>query len=127
MCELFFLRLDDASPQIKIKLLSWRRMRKAANEGFSKSLAKKFHEKQMSEAVILACDCLVKPAQVDKHLRRAAASMVLSVVYGCPTIMSEQDQTIKAANDFASRLTSAAYPGAYLVEFLPWMRHIPSR
>jgi hypothetical protein len=102
-------------------------MRRAANDGFSKTLAKRYHEKQMSEAVLLAFDCLVKPAQWDNHYRRAAASMILSVVYGSPAIISEQDHTIQAINDFSSRLTRAAYPGAYLVEFLPWMRHIPSR
>jgi hypothetical protein len=102
-------------------------MRKAANEGFSKSSVKRFYEKEVTEAVLLACDCLVKPAQLDKHFRRAAASMVLSVVYGMPAITSEQDRTVEVVNDFANRLTSAAYPGAHLVEFLPWMRHIPSR
>ena len=112
---------------MKIKFPSWRRMRKAADEGFSKSSVKRFYEKQMTEAVLLACDFLVKPAQWDKHFRRAAASMILSVVYGHPAITSEQDPTIEAVNDFSSRITRAAYPGTYLVEFFPWMRHIPSR
>ena len=107
--------------------LSWRRMRKAANEGFGKGSVKRFYEKQMTEAVLLAHDCLEKPAQWGHHYRRAAASMNLSVVYGCPPIMSEEDHTIKLVNDLANRITRAAYPGTYLVEFFPWMRHIPSR
>jgi hypothetical protein len=102
-------------------------MRKAANEGFSKTSVKGFYERQISEAVLLACDCLVKPTQKDQYFRRAAASMILSVVYGRPTITSEQDHTVEVINNFADRLTRAAYPGAYLVEFFPWMRYIPSR
>jgi len=102
-------------------------MRKAANEGFSKGSVKRFYEKQTAEAVLLACDCLGKPAQWDQHFRRAAASMILSVVYGHAPITSEQDHNVVAINDFATRLTRAAYPGAYLVEFLPWMRYFPSR
>ena len=112
---------------MKTKSLSWNRMRKAANEVFSKGSVKGFHEKQMTEAVLLAYDCLARPAQWGRHYRRAAASMILSVVYGYPPIMSEEDHTIKVVNDFGNRLVRAAHPGTYLVEIFPWMRHIPSR
>ena len=111
---------------MKTTSLSWRRMRKAANEGFGKGSVKRFYEKQMTEAVLLAHDCLVRPAQRGHHYRRAAASMILSVVYGYPPIISE-NHTIKLVNDLSRRLTRAAHPGTYLVEFLPWMRHTPSR
>jgi len=101
-------------------------MRKAADEKFAKSLVKGFRKKETAEAVILANDWLFAPAKWDWHLRRASASMTLSAVYGYPTITSEQDQTVKMINDFSMRLTAAAYPGAHLVEFFPWLRHVPS-
>ena len=102
-------------------------MRKAAHEGLNKGVVKVFHETQTKEALLLAAGGLAEPAQWDKHLRRAAASMVLSVVYDQPTIKSEQDRNVKLINDFVQRLTRAAYPGAHLVEFFPWMLYIPSR
>jgi hypothetical protein len=102
-------------------------MRKAAHEGLNKSVVKDFHETQTKEALLLAAGGLAEPAQWDKHIRRAAASMVLSVVYDRPTVKSEQDQTIKLINDFTQRLTISAIPGAHLVEFFPWMQYIPSR
>ncbi|KAH9065324.1 cytochrome P450 [Lactarius vividus] len=105
----------------------WRRMRKAAHEGLNKGAAKDFHGTQIKEALILASDGLSNPTEWDKHLRRAAASMVLSVVYDQPTIKPGQDHNVKLINDFVQRLTRAAYPGAHLVEFFPWMRYIPSR
>ncbi|KAF8271997.1 cytochrome P450 [Lactarius quietus] len=105
----------------------WRRMRKAAHEGLNKGVVKDFHGTQTKEALILASDGLNNPAEWDKHLRRAAASMVLSVVYDQPTIKPGQDHNVRLINDFVQRLTRAAYPGAHLVEFFPWMRYIPSR
>jgi len=105
---------------------AWRRMRKAANEGSSKGSVKRFHEAQTAEAIILACDWLVESAQWDAHFRRAAASMIMSVVYGRPPIMSGQDPSIQVVNEFTERLNRAALPGAHLVEFFTWMRHIPS-
>ncbi len=50
-----------------------------------------------------------------------------SVIYGHASRKHEPDRTIEAYNDFAKRLTISAYPGTYLVESFPWMRHIPSR
>ncbi len=102
-------------------------MRKAAHEGLNKGVVKDFHVTQTKEALILASDGLNSPTEWDKHLRRAAASMVLSVVYDQPTIKPGEDHNVKLINDFVQRLTRAAYPGAHLVEFFPWMRYIPSR
>jgi hypothetical protein len=107
--------------------ISWRRLRRAANVGFVKESVKKFYEKQTTEAVILASDSLANPAQWDQNVRRSAGSTILSVVYGHPPITSETNHTINSIIDFADRITRAAYPGAYLVEYFHWMRHIPSR
>ncbi|KAH9953974.1 cytochrome P450 [Russula dissimulans] len=108
-------------------MTGWRRMRKAAHEGLNKGVVKDFHETQTKEALLLAAGGLAEPAQWDKHLRRSAASMILSVVYDQPTIKSEQDHNIEPLNDFVQRLARAARPGAHLVEFFPWMLYIPSR
>jgi hypothetical protein len=43
------------------KLPSWRRMRRAADEGFSRGSARRFYETQTTEAVFLACGWLDKP------------------------------------------------------------------
>jgi hypothetical protein len=102
-------------------------MRKATSEAFLKESVKQFYETQITEAVVLVSDSLAKPPQWDQNIRRSAASMILSVIYGHPTITSEKHHTVDLINDFGHRLTRAAYPGAHLVEFFHWMRYIPSR
>ena len=102
-------------------------MRRAASERFSKTSVMGFYETQMTEAVILASDFLIGPAQWDQHIRRASASAILSVVYGHPTLESEQENIVVAINDFAERLFKAASIGSHLVHFLPWLRNLPSR
>ncbi|KAI0066946.1 cytochrome P450 [Artomyces pyxidatus] len=104
----------------------WRRMRKASHEGLNRGVAEHFQSTQLYEAVLLALGMLAQPAAWDKHLRRTAASMVMSVTYDTPTIYSEDDPSVKDVNDFVARLTRAALPGAHLVEFFPWMMYIPS-
>jgi hypothetical protein len=81
----------------------------------------------MKEAVLLAGDMLVSPARWDQHFRRASASTTLSVLYGHPTLKSEQDHIVEAINDFGERLSKATLPGAHLVQFFPWLRYLPGR
>ena len=109
-------------------IFSYRRMRKVASEKLSISSVKEFYETQMKEAVVQACDLLDNPAQWDRHFRRTAVSGTLSVVYGHPTLTSEQDHIVRVINDFSNRLFNAASPtGGHLVENFPWLRHLPSR
>ena len=108
--------------------LSYRRMRKAASEKLSTSSVKEFHETQMKEAIVQACDFIDEPARWDRHFRRTAASATLSIVYGHPTLTSEQDHIFREVNNFSERLFNTASPaGGHLVEFFPWLRHLPSR
>ena len=108
-------------------MVSWRRLRKAATDKYSKSSIKGFYETQIREAVLLASDMLVGPKRWDRHFRRAAASATLSIVYGYPTVRSEKDHIVEAIYDFGERLFHAAYMGAHLVQFFPSLRYLPSR
>ena len=105
----------------------WRRMRKAAHEGLNKGVVHNYHRSQATEAILLACGILSRPENWLNHLRRNAASSVMSMVYDHPPIASEDDVTVKNINDFVARLARAALPGAHFVEFFPWMLNIPSR
>jgi hypothetical protein len=99
-------------------------MRKPSNEKLSTNSVKWFHETQMREAIVPACDLLDEPARWDRHFRRTAASTTLSVVYGYPTLTSEQDHIVVVINDLAERLFTTAFIGAHLVDFFPWLRYL---
>jgi hypothetical protein len=100
-------------------------MRKAAKEALNKGAIGSFPEAQINAAIIPACGVLADPAQWDKHVQHAAASMALSTVYDLPTIRPQKDEVVETLNGFSQRI--ATYPGAHLVEFFPWMQYIPSR
>lgn len=104
-------------------------MRKAALFGLRQGREHLFHETQYREGIELALG-LCKESSSDKwddHFRRATASAMVAIIYGKDQILSESDPTIARLNDFISRLTRAALPGAHLVESLPFLRHLPSR
>ncbi|KAJ7123607.1 cytochrome P450 [Mycena epipterygia] len=104
----------------------WRRMRRAVHEGLHKTVVNKFHPIQAKEAILLTHHLLVNPSAWDSHFRRTSASVILSMVYDIPPLLSEHDPKITLINDFVERLVHAAYPGTYLVEYFTWMRYFPT-
>ncbi|EIM82220.1 cytochrome P450 [Stereum hirsutum FP-91666 SS1] len=102
----------------------WRKLRRAGMEGLSKSFVANYHSKQTIEAMYLAHDILLDPLRWDAHCRRSVASVTMSIIYG-NRIASETDPAVRQINDQAARVTSAASPGAHLVQFFPWMQKIP--
>lgn len=108
-------------------MLRWRRMRRAAHEGLNKGIAPKYQPVQYLEGVLLTSGLIARPHEWDRHLRRTAASAIISMVYDKEPILQETDPTIKSVNDFVARLTRAAMPGAHFVEFFTWMKYLPVR
>lgn len=105
---------------------TWRKLRKAAHEGLNRVVSQNFHQTEVTEAVLLTNALLDNPISWEKHIRRAAASFIISLVYDIPYISDEKDPRIKHINDFVGRLVASASPGAHFVEFFPWMLYLPN-
>ncbi|KAI9445682.1 cytochrome P450 [Lactarius psammicola] len=105
----------------------WRRFRRVAVEGFSKSAVQHFHPIQGREAIMLALVLMKNPSTLGKHLQRHAWSIMLSVNYHFPPVDSEDDPIVAGVAKHVERLLHEMQPGTRLVEFFTWMRYIPSR
>ena len=71
-------------------LSSARRMRKASHEAMIKLAGHDLHDYQISEALVLARSGLQNPAAWDTSLRRSAASLMLSALYGEPHVRTSR-------------------------------------
>ena len=49
------------------------------------------------------------------------------MLYDYPTLETENDKTLTEIHAFINRLSTAAVPGASLVDVFPWMMYIPER
>jgi hypothetical protein len=107
--------------------LRFRRFRRAAAEGYSKSATQQFHPIQGREAIMLALALMRNPSTLGKHLQRHTWSIMLSVNYHFPPIDSENDPIVIGVAEHVERLLHEMQLGARLVEFFTWMRYIPSR
>lgn len=105
----------------------WRRFRRVAVEGLSKSVVQKFYPIQGREAIMLALALMKSPSALEKHFQRHAWSIMLSINYHFPPVNSEDDPVVVGVAKHVERLLHEMQPGARLVEFFTWMRYIPSR
>ncbi|KAA1476628.1 cytochrome P450 [Dentipellis sp. KUC8613] len=102
---------------------AWREARKAAHEALNKEAALQYLPMQMTEAVLLAAVLLTNPKDWCHHFQRRAASLMVSMIYDHPPTTAEEagNSTLGVINLIIGRFLHAAKPGAYLVEFFPWM------
>ncbi|KAH9012295.1 cytochrome P450 [Lactarius pseudohatsudake] len=103
----------------------WRRTRRAAHEGLTKLAVRDYHPILRKEATLLSSAILDDQGALELHFQRSSASAILSILYDYPTLEHNDDETLKRIHTFIGRVSEAASPGAYLVELLPWMMHIP--
>lgn len=96
-------------------------------DGFSKSVVPDFYPIQSREALILAFSLIKNPPYPEKHLQRHASSVMLSISYHFPPVDSEDDPVVVGVVNHVERIMDEMQPGARLVEFITWMRYIPSR
>ncbi|KAJ7081461.1 cytochrome P450, partial [Mycena crocata] len=104
----------------------WRKLRKAAHEGLNVRASEAYQPLQEIEAVVLVDNLIKEPDFWDDHLKRSAASTVLTAVYGTRPIESKDDPLVTRINDLMHRLVRATLPGAFLVEIFPAMKMLPT-
>jgi hypothetical protein len=101
-------------------------MRRAAHEALTKAAVQRYYPIQTKEATILVSALLANPENREQHFQRTAASAIMSITYDYPTLTSGKEKAVQDIDrilNWASRATV----GTSLVEFFPWMIHIPQR
>ncbi|KAF9463391.1 cytochrome P450 [Collybia nuda] len=125
----FIMAGEILSGGLNIILLSptdrWRRMRRAGHEGFKARASEKYRPIQELEATRLVTNLINDPENWSNHFNRSAASSILCSVYGRDPIERKDDYIVEKINTMMDRLVHAAFPGAYLVEIFPRMKHLP--
>lgn len=77
-------------------------------------MVKNYHRFQETESLLLVDQFLKDPNDWEKHFRRAAVSLVLSIIYGRPPLLDSKDPDIIRVNQFTERALSAMLPGEFL-------------
>jgi hypothetical protein len=76
---------------------------------------------------MLALALMKSPPDLEKHFYRHASSIMLSVNYHLPPVESENDLNVIGVENHTRRFFNELKPGTRVVEYIPWLRYIPSR
>ncbi|KAJ8075174.1 hypothetical protein PM082_019502 [Marasmius tenuissimus] len=103
----------------------FRKHRRFTHQTFNQQAAQSLRPVQEREALILIKGLMTTPDQFAQHLRRFAAATILKVTYGAD-VTSVDDMFIQLAERAGTLTVESGTPAATLVDFFPFMRHIPS-
>ncbi|KAJ8502795.1 hypothetical protein ONZ45_g11432 [Pleurotus djamor] len=100
-------------------------MRRATTEAVGPQTHKTYFPRQELEVSILISTLLSSTHHYVDNLKRHNTSFLLSIVYGVSPTLDQNNSLISWADQLGESLAQASLPGAYLVEFLPWMMYLP--
>ncbi|KAK0480275.1 cytochrome P450 [Armillaria novae-zelandiae] len=128
---------SDRPPMVMVKeLMGWnfnvgfqsygseyKKSRKLFHHGFNPRASDEYQPIQMREITMLLAKLLQSPEQFDKHLRTTTGAIIMMIAFGYQTV--ENDEFVRIAEDAQLAMVSAARPGAYFVDFLPFLKYVP--
>ncbi|KAI8625989.1 cytochrome P450 [Xylariaceae sp. FL1651] len=104
----------------------FRAMRKNLNRIIgSKTAAANFHGLQHAEMAHFLLHVLQRPEDLATHIRRSVGTTVLEIAYGYTAETDGHDFLIDMVGDSMDKFARAAVPGAFMVDIIPFLKHIP--
>ncbi|KAJ8588373.1 cytochrome P450 [Rhizopogon salebrosus TDB-379] len=102
-----------------------RRLRRVLHTGLQSKVAGTYEPFYTKHAKNLILDILNDPNSHQMHVKRYAASVVMSISYGKTTPTAYTDPEVVAVIATIARFGRVAQPGAYLVDTFPILRFVP--
>ncbi|KAL4259703.1 cytochrome P450 family protein [Pleurotus pulmonarius] len=104
---------------------AWRTRRRAFWEEFNPSQAPDHRPKQLWYSRDLLRRLLKEPANFLHHIEYTLSASILAVTYGLD-VKPEHDPNIARAEKALSNVTDAGISGSFLVDTMPFLKHVPS-
>ncbi|KAG9316893.1 cytochrome P450 [Chiua virens] len=83
-----------------------------------------FDQIEVEETRRFLCNVLRQPENLVQHIRSTAGTIILKVTYGY-TVQEGNDPFVELADKTMQMISAVATPGAYLVDIIPGLRHLP--
>ncbi|KAF8348622.1 cytochrome P450 [Amanita rubescens] len=91
--------------------------------GTHDAMSKFYHIEEMETHRFLK-DIQAKPEQLAAHIRRTAGAIILRIAYGYE-VKEGRDPFVSAADEAVEQFSISTSPGAFLVNLVPSLRHVP--
>ncbi|KAF9015256.1 cytochrome P450 [Cyathus striatus] len=102
----------------------WKRHRNLFHRHFKPQDSFQYNALQLKETHTLLRNLLSSPDQFRYYVRRTAAAIILNITYG-HQVADHGDDYVALADKAISGLAMAGIFGTYVVDYLPWLKHVP--
>ncbi|RPD62686.1 CyP450 monooxygenase [Lentinus tigrinus ALCF2SS1-7] len=103
----------------------WRRHRRLFWQHFHPGVISKYNAIQGDVSRAFLGKLLTCPERLEEHIRHTFAASILKVVYGID-IAERGDKLIEIIEVAMEGVAEGLTPGAFLVEYFPFLRHVPA-
>ncbi|KAI0274083.1 cytochrome P450 [Russula aff. rugulosa BPL654] len=103
---------------------SFRQARKLLDRSLRPAMIATYRPLLQTKAHVLLTHVLANPDELDAHFHHLPGSLILAMVYGYE-VKGINDRNVIAAKNMMQLSSKMAFPGAILVNDLPFLRHIP--
>ncbi|KAJ3815228.1 cytochrome P450 [Lentinula aff. lateritia] len=105
---------------------TWKTHRKILANNFNPASVSQFRPHQLKWRNIFLQNLLKTPDEFFTHIQHLASGLSLDLVFGLDVASSgEPDPFIHAANEVVDGLAATGIFGTYLVDYLPFLKHLP--
>ncbi|KZT64789.1 cytochrome P450 [Daedalea quercina L-15889] len=102
----------------------FKRHRRYLQQYFSKQNLPRFYEVETQEVHKLLRETLTRSDDMIDHVKRLAAGVTMLTSYG-HEVDSVDDPWVRVAEKGVLTIEAAGAVGAHIIDFIPWLRHIP--
>ncbi|TCD64419.1 hypothetical protein EIP91_004100 [Steccherinum ochraceum] len=103
----------------------WRAHRRMFHQLFHSGVVERYRPVQLSEARKFLSWILISPEHTRKHVRLMLTSIILELAFG-RKITGLDDEYVHIAEVAGEALNVSIIPGAFWVEYFPWLKYVPS-
>ncbi|KAG2364254.1 cytochrome P450 [Suillus spraguei] len=80
---------------------------------------------QMLHAKTVILNILDDPWNFQNHVAAYSTTTIMKIAYGKTTSTSSTDPEVIETHELLKRFDTILHPGHYLVDFIPWLKHLP--
>lgn len=106
--------------------LQWKSYRRTFHDYFHQNVVHKYYATQITTTRTFLRRLLKSPDDFTLHIRRAFTSTILQLTYGMNIPEDDDSDYAKIAEIVVAAVSEAGNPGAFLVEFFPFLKFIPA-
>ena len=102
----------------------WRDGRKFMHQVTNTTVVAKYEPVQILESAKMILDLIRSPAEYERWFERYASGIIFRLAFG-KTVVTGDEDTVRKIFEVVHTVERVASPGAYLVDTLPSLMHLP--